>query len=40
MEAPEQQGDRMAAPEVIAALVDLARLAHRVELAAPHEQGE
>ncbi len=39
MEAQEQQGDSMPPPEVIATLVDLARLAHRIELAAPEEPG-
>ncbi len=35
MEAQDKQADGMPAPEVIAALVDLARLSHRVEFAAP-----
>jgi signal transduction histidine kinase len=39
MEAQEQQGDGMPAPEVIATLLDLARLAHRIELAAPGAPG-
>src|SRR6266849_1488155 len=39
MEAQDQQGDSMTAPEVIAALLDLARLAHRLELAAPEAPG-
>ncbi len=39
MEAQDQQGDSMPAPQVIAALLDLARLAHRLELAAPEAPG-
>jgi hypothetical protein len=39
MEAQEPQGDSMPAPEVIATLVDLARLVHRSELAAPEAPG-
>jgi len=39
MEAQDQQGDSMPRPEVIAALMDLARLAQRVELAAPEAPG-
>jgi hypothetical protein len=39
MEAQNQQGDSMPAPEVIATLVDLARLADRIELAAPEAPG-
>lgn len=39
MEAQDKQGDSMPAPEVIATLLDLARLAHRIELAAPEAPG-
>src|SRR6266704_1563379 len=39
MEAQDQQGDSLPPPEVIAVLLDLARLAHRVELAAPEAPG-
>ncbi len=39
MEAQDKQGDSMPPPEVIAALVDLARLAHRIEFAAPEAPG-
>jgi hypothetical protein len=39
MEVQDQQGDSIPAPEVIATLVDLARLAHRVKLAAPEAPG-
>ncbi len=39
MEAQDQQGDSMTVPEVIATLLDLARLAHRIELAAPEAPG-
>src|SRR5713226_605641 len=39
MEAQDQQGDSMPAPQVIATLLDLARLAHRLELAAPEAPG-
>jgi len=39
MEAQEQQGDSLPPPEVIATLLDLARLAHRIELAAPEAPG-
>ncbi len=39
MEAQDQQGDSMPAPQVIATLLDLARLAHRIELAAPEAPG-
>ena len=39
MEVQDKQEDSMPAPEVIATLVDLARLAHRVELAAPEAPG-
>ncbi len=39
MEAQDQQGDSMTVPEVIATLLDLARLAHRLELAAPEAPG-
>ena len=39
MEAQDQQGDSVPPPEVIAVLLDLARLAHGVELAAPEAPG-
>ncbi len=39
MEAQDKQGDSMPPPEVIATLVDLARLAHRVEFTAPEAPG-
>ena len=39
MEAQDKQGDNMPTPEVVATLVDLAQLAHRVELAAPEAPG-
>jgi signal transduction histidine kinase len=39
MEAQDQQGDSLPAPEVIATLLDLAQLSHRVELAAPGAPG-
>ncbi len=39
MEVQDKQGDSMPAPEVIATLVDLAQLSHRVELAAPGAPG-
>src|SRR5712692_4000547 len=39
MEAQDQQGDSMTVPQVIATLLDLARLAHRIELAAPEAPG-
>src|SRR6266700_841291 len=39
MEAQDKQGDSLPTPEVIAALVDLARLAHRIEFAAPEAPG-
>jgi signal transduction histidine kinase len=39
MEAQDKQGDSIPPPEVIATLLDLARLAHRVELAAPAAPG-
>jgi signal transduction histidine kinase len=39
MEAQDKQVDSLPPPEVIATLFDLARLAHRVELAAPEAPG-